>query len=246
VCNAEITTGWNVDGEIVCDDCHVRIQDYTDRVQARIERLEKRAEKTQAESKADQGEPMDGGAIPRSAILIGHHSEGRDAVTATGYTASCGGADKHKKASEQERRPKPLSNRAVSSMTMAVETAREAEKLRRRRHEEDINVVVRVRTERPGRRADTGRTCDPHHRAQELLKPDFAGRYGFPDYALRNNGSEIRRLKERIADLQVVAQQANEPSETEEVNGWRSCGTGATTACACVSPANLRRRSSRP
>lgn len=34
-----------------------------------------------------------------------------------------------------------------------------------------------------------------------LFTPDFAGRIGFPDYALKNNSAEIRRLKARVAEL---------------------------------------------
>lgn len=38
-------------------------------------------------------------------------------------------------------------------------------------------------------------------RAQELLKPDFCGRVGFPDYRIKNNGANIRRIEARIASL---------------------------------------------
>lgn len=41
--------------------------------------------------------------------------------------------------------------------------------------------------------------------AAELLKPDFCGRTGFPDYALSNNKGNIKRLRERIGFLQDKA-----------------------------------------
>ena len=44
--------------------------------------------------------------------------------------------------------------------------------------------------------------CDlQEHRARELLKPDFAGRVGFPDYALTNNSANIRRMHARLKGL---------------------------------------------
>lgn len=46
---------------------------------------------------------------------------------------------------------------------------------------------------------------EQHHmsekRAGELLEPDFAGRLGVPGYLLSNNSANIRRLKQRIADI---------------------------------------------
>ncbi len=39
--------------------------------------------------------------------------------------------------------------------------------------------------------------------AYKLLQKDFAGRIGFPDYKIKNNGAEIRRLKARLASLQA-------------------------------------------
>jgi len=38
----------------------------------------------------------------------------------------------------------------------------------------------------------------------ELLKPDCLRRVGFPDYALSNNSANIRRMKSRLAHLQVA------------------------------------------
>ncbi len=38
--------------------------------------------------------------------------------------------------------------------------------------------------------------------AREVLKPDFMGRVGFPAYALSNDTANIKRMKERIAELE--------------------------------------------
>ena len=38
--------------------------------------------------------------------------------------------------------------------------------------------------------------------AAELLKPDFCGRIGFPDYALSNNNANIRRMKARLSTVE--------------------------------------------
>jgi hypothetical protein len=39
-------------------------------------------------------------------------------------------------------------------------------------------------------------------KAAELLKPDFCGRIGFPDYALQNNLANIKRMEARVEGLQ--------------------------------------------
>ncbi|MFC3338084.1 DUF3560 domain-containing protein [Paracandidimonas soli] len=42
-------------------------------------------------------------------------------------------------------------------------------------------------------------------RARELIKPDFMGRIGFAPYQLQNNNANIRRIAQRIKDLEKVA-----------------------------------------
>lgn len=44
----------------------------------------------------------------------------------------------------------------------------------------------------------------PEQHARELLKPDFCGRVGFPDYALQNNLAEIKRLERRVASVSAM------------------------------------------
>lgn len=49
--------------------------------------------------------------------------------------------------------------------------------------------------------------------ARGALEPDFMGRLGFPDYALTNNNANIRRMRERIA--QVTAMKAAKETTLE-------------------------------
>ncbi|MCS4503315.1 hypothetical protein NYO91_04390 [Arhodomonas aquaeolei] len=57
------------------------------------------------------------------------------------------------------------------------------------------------------------------NQARELLEPDFAGRTGFADHALRNNNSQIKRLKERITDLESRADKAGDGPIEESFDG---------------------------
>ena len=53
----------------------------------------------------------------------------------------------------------------------------------------------------------------------ELFKPDFCGRFGFPDYALKNNNANIRRMKQRV--VQIERDQSRESVEYEAGDGIR-------------------------
>jgi len=52
----------------------------------------------------------------------------------------------------------------------------------------------------------------------QLKKPDFAGRTGYADYKITNNGANIRRLKKRIEELTA---KAGDTTSEQEVNGVR-------------------------
>ena len=54
--------------------------------------------------------------------------------------------------------------------------------------------------------------------ARQLLKPDFGGRIGFPDYQLTNNGANIRRMQQRLKGL---AQESGRGSATLPFAGGR-------------------------
>lgn len=59
--------------------------------------------------------------------------------------------------------------------------------------------------------------------AYKLLQPDYMGRKGFQDFYLKNNSANIRRMKERIAELEREEERrvTIQDDQEEEVNGVR-------------------------
>lgn len=69
------------------------------------------------------------------------------------------------------------------------------------------NAAVRMKDTAKGdaKLRELGYTDDE---IKQLRTPDFCGRVGYPDYEMKNNNANIRRIKERIAALEKEAQQA--------------------------------------
>jgi hypothetical protein len=49
-----------------------------------------------------------------------------------------------------------------------------------------------------------------------ILQPDFCGRFGYADYELTNNNANIRRMKQRLEQLEKALTNAVEIGDTEE------------------------------
>lgn len=58
----------------------------------------------------------------------------------------------------------------------------------------------------------------PADGARKLLKPDFAGRIGFPNYELTNNAANIRRMQARVDGL---TKESARPTVAVEFSGGR-------------------------
>lgn len=56
----------------------------------------------------------------------------------------------------------------------------------------------------------------------DVMTPDFMGRIGFPAYALQNNNANIRRMKQRVEELQAKAGKADESQEFGDVTVERN------------------------
>ena len=94
----------------------------------------------------------------------------------------------------------------------------EAERLQERM--KAANKVIRDRKPPDEEKiARLGAECGiPEDGARKLLRPDFAGRIGFPNYELTNNAANIRRMQARVAAL---TQESARPSVVVEFAGGR-------------------------
>jgi hypothetical protein len=83
----------------------------------------------------------------------------------------------------------------------------------------DMNKIVKSKklsdSDKVAQMLATGKINEAN--AKKLLEEDFGGRIGFAAYQLQNNSAEIRRLKQRISDLQ--ARKAEQTTETAFTGG---------------------------
>lgn len=76
-----------------------------------------------------------------------------------------------------------------------------------------VNAIIKREQTEAGRIAALVSIGHEPAQAKRLLQPDYAGRIGFKEYQLTNNSANIRRIRERIAELERAATR----QDTEEV-----------------------------
>lgn len=78
------------------------------------------------------------------------------------------------------------------------------------------NAAIRLKDKEKGdkRLAELGYTPE---QIEELRSPDFAGRIGYPSYMLQNNNASIRRIRQRVEEIQK--RQAEPAPEGWEFDG---------------------------
>lgn len=181
--------------------------------QGRADRLRARADKATTEADAAYQRSRDAvSGIPLGQpILVGHHSEGRHRAAIkraqNAATKSC----------ELSRKASDLYQRAIAAETNtaiygddpeAIEklTAKVAALEEARATYVAINKLVR-KNDAAAMVTDYGMT---EAQAAALLEGDFCGRKGFPPYVLSNLAGNLKRYKERLADLQRKQAQAED------------------------------------
>lgn len=194
---------------------------YEEKQAERKARLEARAvqAKMQAETTYERARQM-GEAIPfGQPILVGHHSEGRDRNHRQRIHNTFGKAfDLQKKADHYTQKAAAVGEGGISSddpdaieklMHQAKQLIANQERMKK------INQVIRKHKDNPeGQRHALLELGLSEEGVQQLVMPDYAGRVGFPAYALTNNNANIRRIQQRIKQLQ-----ANKEREPVRVRG---------------------------
>jgi len=202
---------------------------YEQRKEARIERLRERAEKKRAEGQQRLAQAQrTADMIPLGQpILVGHHSEKRHRRDLqrihNGYDK---GYQALNEAEALERRAANAEdNRQISSddpSALDKLKAKVAALEQERATMKEINVLLRKSKGNVDKAQELFKAAgfDPAA-AVALLKPDFAGRTGFPAYKFTNMGAEIRRLQGRIVELEREAARAAElaPEQAERTFG---------------------------
>lgn len=192
------------------------MNDYEKKQQARRERLEAAAASTVAASNAAcaQARRM-ADAIPGGQpILVGHHSEGRDRR----YRAKIGtkmdqAVALSRKAEELARRAESVGTGGISSddpdaVTKLQQQLADAQSSQAAM--KAVNAAIRKhRDDKPAQLQALQGLGWSAERAEKMLEPDFAGRVGFPAFALSNNNANIKRIEQRIAELQALRDRAD-------------------------------------
>lgn len=181
----------------------------------RIERLRDRADRKRKEGERSLAKAGNLASFipPGQPILVGHHSERRhrrdleriDGLTRKGFDALDASKRLEQRAISAEENRAIFSDDPAAGEKLEIKIARLESRQTLMR---DVNRFIRAKKSL----ASLGFS----EAAEARLKtPDFLGRIGFPDYALKNNGANIRRLKTRLEALRMEEQRPI-PAELEK------------------------------
>lgn len=178
---------------------------YEQKQAERRARYEARAEKATQESNAAHAQARGmAEAIPfGQPILIGHHSEKRDRRYRARIHDTFGKSVKlSEKADHYAQKAAAVGTGGISSDDPdAIEKLR-AELAGINAAQDKMKAANRaIRKGDRDALAELGFTPE---KVEELFKPDFAGRVGFPSYALSNNRANGRRIEQRIKELEAL------------------------------------------
>lgn len=188
------------------------MNEYEAKLEAKRERYEKKAEQLRAEADRlhEQAHQM-AEVIPfGQPILVGHYSEGRDRRYRERIRNTFGRAfATMDKADHYEQKAASVGTAGISSDDPdALNKLREKLESLKSSHEwmKNVNAAIR-KGKTPDRQIPAlvalGMT---EEEARTTLLPDFCGRIGFAPYSLQNSNANIRRVEQRIRELERAAE----------------------------------------
>jgi frataxin-like iron-binding protein CyaY len=184
-----------------------RKADFEARQENRADRLEAGAERSQAEAEAHRrrSDSAVAGIPMGQPILVGHHSERRHRKALDhSHNAMRSSVEADQKARYLKGRAASVGSGGVSSDDPDARFKLQEELDGMAQAQERMKAANKL--VRKGDRAGLVALGFSEKQADSLLKPDFAGRLGFPSYALQNNNANMRRLQKRIEELKAVNQ----------------------------------------
>lgn len=200
------------------------MENYEERKQERIERYKERAEKAKKQSQdlGKQAREM-ASVIPfGQPILVGHHSEKRDrnfrdrihrkqgksieaSKKADYWERRADSAEKSHSISSDDPEATQKLKAKIAQAEKLQETMKEANQIIRKKITDEEKVKLLV---------DRFDWMD-EPKAWKLLRPDFCNRVGFAGYQLTNNNTNIRRMKQRLTELESRIGQETKEKEHE-------------------------------
>ena len=192
--------------------------DYAARREARIDRLNDRAERHGAAAEAAYnraraavdgiplGQPNIGGRL--TPCYKRHDTAMRASIRESAAAEHAAAAAK---AAEKNTAISSDDPRALERLREKLEDLETAQELMK-----TANAALRLKDEATGNAFLEKLGFSPE-RVAKLRAPDYGGRIGFPDYALKNNNAQIRAVRQRIESLE---KRANGPAP----EGWRFDG----------------------
>lgn len=195
------------------------MNDYEERVEARRLKLSTRALTLRRQAEAVNAAAREmAEVIPfGQPILVGHHSEKRDRRFRGRIAAKFDkSAALYRTAEQLEERAKRVGRGGISSDDPDAIAKLEAKLARLVASQETMKSANRL--VRKNDRVGLAALGYAEVQIGQLFTPDFMGRIGFPDFALKNNNARIRDIKERIERLKSL--QAAPVTEPIVGEGW--------------------------
>jgi len=184
------------------------MNDYEQKKQARIDRYRDRAEKAEKESERRFKAAHDAVKhIPfGQPILVGHHSEaGHRATLKRSHNHMDKGCEAYDKAKHYVGKAWAAENNNAISSDDPEAIDKLKEKLEKRvKLQAQYKTVNKIVKRKKGTQEEKIKELEERgiKDAVRLFDPDFSGRIGIPSYALSNNNANIRRIKQRIEQLE--------------------------------------------